>query len=135
MFHSPVMVVVQADRIGLVFDSIIKDTSIHHGIDPLARSPPVDAAQRLQKKSLAKQIRISKTVYDAINDEILRDEFEKSGDSYVATSLTFPKLEELNEAKEEKAAVRGTLGVSASGSGLTIITNSVAPIRPYAPED
>lgn len=101
----------------------------------VALSPPVDLAQRLQKASDATQIRISQSVYDAINDEIIRGQFTKSGNSYVATGLTFPRLEELNEEQEEKAASRGSLGVTASGSGLTIVTNSIAPLRPYAAED
>jgi class 3 adenylate cyclase len=99
----------------------------------VAISPPVDSAQRLQKKSTAKQIRISETVYTAINDDTLKDQFTKSGDSYVATGITFPKLEQLNEEAEEKAAVRGTLGVTASGAGFNVIKSSPTPIRPYAP--
>ncbi len=101
----------------------------------VALSPPVDKAQRLQRKSAAKQIRITETVYDAINDDVLKDQFTKDGDAYVATDLTFPKLEKLNEEAEEKAATRGNLGVHASGSGLTVITTAVSPVRPYAPED
>jgi class 3 adenylate cyclase len=101
----------------------------------VALSPPVDDAQRLQKKSGAKQTRISQSVYDAINDDVIRDQFSKSGDSYIATDLTFPNLEKLNEEEEEKAADHGSLGVIASGAGLNITTKSLAPARPYAPNE
>jgi class 3 adenylate cyclase len=101
----------------------------------VALSPPVDEAQRLQKRSEGRQVRISQSLYDAIDDAVVRGEFKSSGDSYVATGLTFPRLEELNEDHEEKAATRGTLGVAASGPRLTINTASIAPIRPFAAED
>jgi class 3 adenylate cyclase len=101
----------------------------------VALGPPVDNAQRLQKRSAARQIRISENVYSAITDDVTKDQFSKSGGSYVATDLTFPKLEELNEEKEEKAALRGTLGVTASGSEFNINTRSLNPVRPFAAQD
>ena len=41
----------------------------------------------------AEQIRISQEVYDQLADEDVKGEFVKSGSSYVATRLTFPKLD------------------------------------------
>ena len=60
-------------------------------------------AERLQELSAAKQIRISSEAYDQLDDDDLRDEFTKSGKAYVATGLTFGKLDEKQEASAAKA--------------------------------
>lgn len=101
----------------------------------VALSLPVDHAQRLQKRSDGNEIRVSGEVYDAITDEVIKAEFEKNGNSYVSTGLTFPRLDDLNEKHEEKAAARGSLGVTASGAGFYVNTNSIAPARSFAPQD
>ena len=63
--------------------------------------PEVSSAERLQLRTGARQIRISEEVYDQLDDEDVRGELARDGDTYVATDLTFPKLDRI---KEEKAA-------------------------------
>jgi class 3 adenylate cyclase len=85
--------------------------------------PEVTAAERLQVISSEKQIRISSEVYDQLNDEDVTEEFVKRGAAYVATNLTFSKLD---EKKEEKAAEEGSLGTSVENSRVQVTTKSAA---------
>ena len=84
--------------------------------------PEVTEAERLQYISSAKQIRISSEMYDQLEDEV-KEEFAKQGSAYVATGLTFPKLD---EKKEEKAAEIGTLGASVSQGQVRVSSNATA---------
>lgn len=91
--------------------------------------PEVSESERLQQISGAEQIRISSEVYDQLDDEDVRDEFKRSGKSYVATRLTFPSLD---EKKEEKAAEQGSLGATVNGGNVRVTTSAtVAANRPW----
>ncbi len=101
----------------------------------VALSPPVDAAQALQRQTGAEQIRVAQEIYDAITDELVRDEFVKRGDSYLATGLTFPKLDEKEDEREEEAARAGRLGATATASGVVTVTDAPRPALPWGSED
>jgi class 3 adenylate cyclase len=89
----------------------------------------VTEAERLQKISTAKQIRISSEIYDRLDDEDVSEEFIKRGSAYVATNLTFPKLD---EKKEEKAAEAGSLGASVNEGRIRVTTAaSATAARPW----
>jgi hypothetical protein len=90
--------------------------------------PEVTEAERLQYISSAKQIRISSEMYDQLDDEEVKEEFTKRGSAYVATGLTFPKLD---EKKEEKAAEAGTLGASVSQGQVRITTAATGAAKPW----
>ncbi len=91
--------------------------------------PEVTEAERLQTISSAKQIRISSEIYDQLDDEDVKEEFTKRGSAYVATNLTFPKLD---EKKEEKAAEDGTLGAIVEDSRIRVTTAAAAAAaRPW----
>jgi len=68
--------------------------------------PEVCDAERLQVRSSAKQIRISEALYTALEAGDIKDEFKKENGAYVATELTYPKLEEM---KSKKAAASSLL--------------------------
>jgi class 3 adenylate cyclase len=86
----------------------------------------VTEAERLQYISSAKQIRISTEVYAQLDDEEVKQEFTKRGSAYVATDLTFPKLD---EKKEEKAAEAGTLGASVSQGQVRVTTTATVATK------
>ena len=90
--------------------------------------PEVTEAERLQYISSAKQIRISAEVYGKLDDEDVKEEFTKRGSAYVATGLTFPKLD---EKKEEKAAETGTLGASVSQGQIRVTTAATVAAKPW----
>lgn len=92
--------------------------------------PEVSEAERLQQLSSAKQIRISKEVYGQLDDTDVQEEFKKSGTSYVATDLTFPKVD---EKKEEKAAEQESLGASVEDGHIRVTTSAAtaAAARPW----
>ncbi|MBI2806624.1 MAG: adenylate/guanylate cyclase domain-containing protein [Planctomycetes bacterium] len=90
--------------------------------------PEVTEAERLQYISAAKQIRISSEMYDQLDDEEVKEEFTKQGSAYVATGLTFSKLD---EKKEEKAAETGTLGASVSQGQVRVSTTATAAAKPW----
>jgi class 3 adenylate cyclase len=85
--------------------------------------PEVSSAERLQMRTGAKQIRISEEVFDQLDDEDVRAEFTKDGDTYVATGLTFPKLDKI---EEEKAARAGSLGAAVK-EGSIVVTTAASP--------
>jgi class 3 adenylate cyclase len=92
--------------------------------------PHVTAAEQLQLISGAEEIRISESVYDALQDEILRAQFAKQKDgSYLAKGLTFPKLDEL---REEDAATKGTLGAVVTAGRVQVITRNANQTRPWS---
>lgn len=81
----------------------------------------VCSAEEFQLASSGKQIRISKAIYDVIKNETKKGEFRKVTDNeYVATNLTFPRLDEM---EEENAAKKGTVGAVVSGARIEIITS------------
>lgn len=90
--------------------------------------PEVTEAERLQYISSAKQIRISAEVYDQLDDEDVKEEFTKRGSAYVATDLTFPKLD---ERKEEKAAEAGSLGASVNQGQVRVTSAATEAARPW----
>ena len=85
--------------------------------------PEVSSAERLQQRTGAKQICISEDIYDQLDDEDVRAEFAQDGDTYVATGLTFPKLDRI---KETKAARAGSLGASVK-EGQVFVTTAASP--------
>lgn len=85
--------------------------------------PEVSSAEQLQLRTGAKQISISEEIYDQLDDEEVRGEFTQDGDTYVATGLTFPKLDRI---KETKAARAGNLGASVKG-GIVSVTTAPTP--------
>lgn len=94
--------------------------------------PEVEHAETLQRASNGRQIRIVPGIYDSITDDELKGQFKKSGNSYVATELTFPKLDEL---REESAARAGKLGARAIGPTIASVTDAHRQIAPHAPEE
>ena len=89
----------------------------------------VTSAEKLQLRAPGKQIRISQTIYDAINDDTLREQFEevRKGE-YAADMLTFPKLDEL---QEEAAARANKLGAVANGNRIEVVTDSSRHSKPW----
>jgi class 3 adenylate cyclase len=91
--------------------------------------PEVTEAERLQVISSEKQIRISHEVYEELDDEDITEEFTKRGAAYVATGLTFPRLD---EKKEEKAAEQGSLGARVSEGRIKVTATATASAaRPW----
>lgn len=91
--------------------------------------PEVSEAERLQVISSEKQIRISSAIFDQLKDQDITDEFTKRGSAYVATNLTFPKLD---EKKEEKAAESGSLGTTVENGQVKVTTTATATAsRPW----
>lgn len=91
--------------------------------------PEVFEAEQLQIISAAKQIRIASKIYDELEDGDVMGEFIKRETAYVATNLTFPKLD---EKREEKAAEAGTLGANVNEGQIDITTKSTtAAARPW----
>ena len=81
--------------------------------EPVCLGCRVSNAEDLQLASSGRQIRMSESIYEQIDDEVVRDEFKKQDDgNYVATGLTFPRID---EKKENQAARGGSLGAAASG--------------------
>jgi class 3 adenylate cyclase len=91
--------------------------------------PEVIEAEKLQLKSTAKQTRISQAVYDAIDDETVKEEFKKDGAAYVATGLTFPRLE---EKQAERAAKAGMLGARVVTGRVEVLTTPTTQTRPWS---
>jgi hypothetical protein len=85
--------------------------------------PEVSSAEYLQRVAGAKQIRISAAIFDELKDDDTKREFKEDGDCYVATGLTFPKLD---EKKEEKAAREGTLGARVEKGSVVVTTAAPA---------
>ena len=83
--------------------------------------PEVSEAERLQMISSEKQIRIASEIYDQLDDEVLTEEFTKRGAAYVATNLTFPRLD---EKREEAAAESNSLAASVSNGQVHVATGS-----------
>jgi class 3 adenylate cyclase len=89
----------------------------------------VTSAEKMQLRSPGTQIRISKVIYDAINDDTLREQFAKVRDGeYAADMLTFPKLDEL---QEEAAARSSKLGAVATADRIEVVTESPRQPRPW----
>jgi class 3 adenylate cyclase len=85
--------------------------------------PEVSTAEALQMRAGAKQIRVSAAIYEQLDDDDAKKQFAASGGGYVATALTFPKLDRI---KEEEAARSGTLG-AAVHQGRVAITTAASP--------
>jgi class 3 adenylate cyclase len=69
----------------------------------------VGRAEHLQLRSLGGQITISKAMYEALDDEVIRQEFvlHEDGKSYLAKGLTWTKIADLRKSRnyDSKAAV------------------------------
>jgi len=85
--------------------------------------PEVSSAERLQLRTGAKQIRIAEAIYSELEDEDLRSSFTKNSDAYLATGLTFPKMDRVSE---EKAARAGSLGATVK-EGKVVVTTAATP--------
>jgi class 3 adenylate cyclase len=81
--------------------------------------PEVSSAERLQLDTGARQIRISEEIYEQLDDEAVENEFTEDGGSYVATGLTFPRIDRI---KEEKAVRAGSLGAAVSEGRVVVTT-------------
>jgi class 3 adenylate cyclase len=67
--------------------------------EPICLGPTVCNAENLQLNSSGREIRISRSIYDQIEDDVVKGEFsEEEDDSYVAKGLTFPRIDEKKEA-------------------------------------
>jgi class 3 adenylate cyclase len=85
--------------------------------------PEVSVAEALQRSTGAKKIRISEAIYEELDDEDLKSEFVQDGDTYVATNLTFPRLDRI---REERAANDGSLGAAVKAGGI-VVTSKASP--------
>jgi class 3 adenylate cyclase len=95
--------------------------------------PQVTSAEGLQLRSVGRQIRISKAIYESIDDETLKRQFVKDNQSaYVAKGITFPNLDEIEEAV---AAQAGMLAAEASTQRLKIeVPGSQHPTYSVSPK-
>jgi class 3 adenylate cyclase len=96
--------------------------------------PQVTSAEGLQLRSAGRELRISKSLYETIDDEILKRQFVKDNQgAYVAIGLTFPRLDELEEAEAARTgmltaeASRQRLKIEVSGSQRTTYRVSPKP--------
>lgn len=102
----------------------------------------VENAALLEEGCAGSQIAISKTVYDALEED-LRQHFEADGEHYVATDLTWEKIkslerEELYESRGSVALKVAAVGLGAAALGAVLLrkpekddTEIVQPSRPY----
>jgi hypothetical protein len=95
--------------------------------------PQVTSAEGLQLRCAGREIRISKALDETIEDEILKRQFvEDDQGAYVAKGLTFPKLDDLDEAEAARA---GRLVAEASSQRLKIeVPGSQRPIVRVSPK-
>jgi class 3 adenylate cyclase len=95
--------------------------------------PQVTSAEGLQLRSAGREIRISKALYETIDDETLKRQFVKDDQgAYVAIGLTFPKLDEIEEAEAARA---GMLAAEASSQRLKIeVLGSQRPTNRVSPK-
>ena len=91
--------------------------------------PKVTVAEQLQLQSGAQHIRISDAVYRQLEDDDIKSQFKRDGDSYLAMRLTFPKLDEITE---EKAAEAGALGATVEGHRIQVTTAATRSTRPWS---
>ena len=63
-----------------------------------------------------------------IKREAVRDAFSKRDGSYVATDLTFPRIDEIEAAKAAKA---GTLGAAVVGDRVHAVPNAPSTSKPW----
>jgi class 3 adenylate cyclase len=85
--------------------------------------PEVSNAEKLQSSTAGRKIRITEEIYNQLTDDDIKDEFEENDGSFVASRLTFAKLD---EKAETKAADKGTIGAAVE-SGRVAVTTS-APV-------
>jgi class 3 adenylate cyclase len=95
--------------------------------------PEVASAEGLQLRSAGREIRISKALYETFDDETLKRQFVKDDQgAYVVKGLTFPKLDEFEEAE---AARSGMLTAEASSQRLKIeVPGSQRPTYRVSPK-
>jgi hypothetical protein len=95
--------------------------------------PQVTSAESLQLRSAGREFRISKALYETIDDETLKRQFVKDDQGvYVAIGLTFPKLDEIEEAEAARA---GMLAADASSQRWKIdVSGSQPPIFRASPK-
>jgi class 3 adenylate cyclase len=95
--------------------------------------PQVTSAEGLQLRSAGREIRISKALYETIDDETLKRQFVKDDQgAYVAKGLTFPKFDEIEESE---AAQAGILTAEGSSQRLKIeVPGSQRPTYRVSPK-
>ena len=112
--------------------------------DNICLGVAVENAAQLEEGSAGGQIAISKVVFDALQED-LQQHFDADGDHYVATGLTWEKIDALEreEVYESGGSVAlkaaATVAVGAAAIGAAIIlskpqkgdTEIVKPSRPY----
>ena len=96
--------------------------------------PSVTSAEALQLRSAGRDIRLCQKLYDTITNETMKKQFTKDEQgAYVAKGLTFPKLDEIEEAA---AAREGRLSAptTVQGERIEIVSSpsrSVSNHRPW----
>jgi class 3 adenylate cyclase len=95
--------------------------------------PQVTSAEGLQLRSAGREIRISKALYETIDDQTLKQQFVKDDQgACAARGLTFPKLDEIEEAEAARA---GMLAAEASSQRLRIeVLGSQRPTYRVSPK-
>ena len=94
-------------------------------------------AEQLQIRSKGGEIRILQNIYDSIENKTCREQFKQQaeGSQYVATNLTFPKLDEI---EAEEAARQNSLGARLStsvASARLIVGNTTYNRKPYLQQE
>ncbi len=105
--------------IGAAFGKTVAVRSgVRGDLDAGCLGKEVGRAERLQLRSSGGQIKISKGLYEALDDEVIRQEFvtDDGGNTYVAKGLTWTKIADLRKKRnyESKASV----GFDTRSSGI-----------------
>jgi hypothetical protein len=103
-------------------------SGVRGDMDAGCLSKEIAQAEHWQIRSTGGEIAISPSMYDAIDDEVIRDQFKISADEtfYTAKGLTWTKIADLRKARkyESKEAV----GFDSKSSGIVFgISTSQAP--------
>ncbi|HRQ73792.1 MAG TPA: adenylate/guanylate cyclase domain-containing protein [Phycisphaerales bacterium] len=91
--------------------------------------PCVTGAEHRQLDSAGGEIRISPAIYDQLDDGVVKKQFAKGGESYVAVGLTFAKIDML---EEEAAAREGRLGARVESGKVRVTTTAGTVTRPWS---
>jgi class 3 adenylate cyclase len=125
--------------IGAAFGKTVAIRSgVRGDLDAGCLGKEVGRAERLQFRSPGGQITISKGLYEALDDEVIRQEFVTGdgGDTYVAKGLTWTKVADLRKKRnyESKASV----GFDPRSSGIVFgisgnKSSEVVPLKQTRP--
>jgi class 3 adenylate cyclase len=84
--------------------------------------PEVESAEDLQLRSEGQEIRVGEAVYDALPEGMIKASFGKDGrGAYLASKLTFPELDRL---EEEEDARDNRIGVKVSDGQFIVVGSS-----------